>query len=173
MHVLHTERLELRHLEPRDLEALFALYRDPEIRRYFPDGTRTLAQTKAELEWHEHGHPRNPELGLWATVDRTSGEFIGRCGLLPWTIDRVPEVELAFLIAKDRWGQGLATEAARGIVRYADKRLGLQRLICLVMHGNAASVRVTEKIGMKFERKYTDEFGPCTIYSISLGACEA
>lgn len=165
MLVLETTRLILRHFEPDDLEALFALYRDPEIRRYFPDGTRTLAETREELEWHRHGHPRHPELGLWATVDRGSGKLLGRCGLLPWTIDDRNEVELAFLIDKARWGQGLATEAASAICRYAQERLRLQRLICLVMHGNTASVRVAEKVGMVYERDYIDDFGPCEIYS--------
>lgn len=163
MLVLQTERLLLRHFEAEDLAALFALYRDPEIRRYFPDGTRTLAETKQELEWHKQGHPLHPELGLWATVERSSGRLLGRCGLLPWTIDEVHEVELAFLIDKTRWGEGFATEAAIAICRYAQERLRLQRLICLVMHGNTASVRVAQKAGMAYEREYTDEFGPCKI----------
>lgn len=169
MLVLQTERLDVRRLEPSDLEGLYALYRDPEIRRFFPDGTRTLAETREELEWHQHGHPRNPQLGLWTTVERSSGSFLGRCGLLPWTIDGVDEVELAFLIDKARWGEGFATEAARGIVRHARDQLGLERLVCLVMHGNAASTRVAEKVGMTYERDFTDEFGPCMIYSAGLG----
>ena len=168
MLVLETTRLTLRHFEAEDLEALFALYRDPEIRRYFPEGTRTLAETKEELEWHQHGHPRHPELGLWATVERSSGKLLGRCGLHPWTIDEVPEVELAFLIDKARWCQGFATEAPLAICRYARERLHLQRLICLVMHGNTASVRVAEKVGMVYERDFIDDFGPCMIYSCSL-----
>ena len=168
MLVLRTERLALRHFKPEDLEALFALYRDAEIRRYFPDGTRTLAETKEELEWHQHGHPRHPELGLWATVERSSGKLLGRCGLLPWTIDEAPEVELAFLIDKTRWGEGFATEAAWAICRHAQERLRLKRLICLVMYGNTASARVAQKVGMAYEREYTDDFGPCMIYSRSL-----
>jgi ribosomal-protein-alanine N-acetyltransferase len=166
--ILETSRLTLRHFEAEDIEALFRLYRDPEVRRYFPEGTRTFAETKDELEWHRFGHPRCPELGLWATVERSSGKFIGRCGLLPWAIDGKSEVELAFLIDKTRWGQGLATEAALAICRYAQEHLRLQRLICLVMHGNTASVRVATKAGMVYERDFTDDFGPCMIYSRSL-----
>jgi ribosomal-protein-alanine N-acetyltransferase len=62
LRILETPRLVLRHFEPSDLDALFALYRDLEIRRYFPDGTRTLEETKRELDWFLHGHPRRPEL---------------------------------------------------------------------------------------------------------------
>ena len=166
--ILETERLILRHLEAGDLEALHRLYRDPQIRRYFPEGTLTLDETREELEWFLHGHPHRPELGLWATVERRSGTFLGRCGLLPWTIDGVPEVELAYMIDKARWGEGLATEAARGIIQHARHLLGLKRLICLIMPGNAASATVATRAGMKYERDYSGEFGLCHIYGLSL-----
>jgi RimJ/RimL family protein N-acetyltransferase len=168
MVVLNTERLLLRLLEPEDLEPLYALYRDPEIRKYYPDGTRTLKETKEELDWFLHGHPHHPELGLWATVERSTGEFLGRCGLLPWHIQGKDEIELAFMIKKQRWREGLATEAAQGIIEYARAVLGLHRLVCLVMPDNAASVGVAEKVGMSFEREFTDELGPCHLYSLAL-----
>jgi len=168
--ILETSRLLLRHLEPADLPTMFQLYRDPEIRQFFPDGTRTLQETQAELEWFLHGHPRHPELGLWATVEKKTGTFVGRCGLLPWNIGDRLEVELAFLIDKTRWGQGFATEASQGIIEYARAKLGLHRLICLVMPGNERSVAIATKVGMHFEREYTDDYGPCHIYAMSLGA---
>ena len=168
MHILQTHRLLLRHLEPGDLPALHALYRDPEVRRYFPDGTLTLDETREELEWFLDGHPRHPELGLWATVEKASGAFLGRCGLLPWTIEGRLEVELAFLIDKTRWGEGLATEASLGIVEYARTTLGLSRLVCLVMPGNERSAAVARKVGMRFEREHTDEFGLCHLYAVAL-----
>lgn len=147
---------------------MFALYRDPEIRQYYPDGTRTLEETREELEWFQSGHPRHPELGLWATLDRATGEFLGRCGLLPWEIDGKFEVELAYMIAKQRWGEGLATEASLGIVEHARTRLRLKRLIALVTPGNDASAAVAQKVGMRFEREYTDEYGLCHIYGMPL-----
>jgi ribosomal-protein-alanine N-acetyltransferase len=168
LRVLETSRLVLRHLEPTDLDALYALYRDPEIRRYYPDGTRTLEETKEELEWFLHGHPRRPELGLWAAIEKSSGAFLGRCGLLPWNIGGQPEVELAFLIDKARWGEGLATEASLGIIRYARDSLGLERLICLIAPGNERSAGVARKVGMRFETEHTDEHGLCHIYGRSL-----
>lgn len=168
MIVLETDRLILRRFLPDDLGPLAALYRDPEVRRSFPDGTRTLEETREELEWFLHGHPRHPELGLWATIERATGAFVGRCGLLPWTIDGVHEVELAYLIAKERWGEGLATEAAHAIVRHARDALGLRRLVCLIMPGNVASVRVATKAGFAFERDHEDEHGPYSLYARSL-----
>ena len=173
MIILETPRLVLRHLEPRDLDALFALYRDPEIRRYFPDGTQTLEQTAEELEWFENGHPRFPELGLWATVERATGAFLGRCGLLPWEIGGRHEVELAFLIDKARWREGFASEAAGAIVEYARVKLRLERLICLILPGNVASAAVATKVGMTFERDLHDRFGHCHVYSRRLAASAA
>jgi RimJ/RimL family protein N-acetyltransferase len=168
MTIIETPRLLLRHLTSEDLSSLFDLYSDPEMRQYFPDGTLTLDETRREIEWFRNGHPEHPQLGLWATIERSTGKFLGRCGLLPWNIDGVPEVELAFMIDKGHWGEGFATEAAGAIVSYARETLSLNRLICLITPGNFASIRVAEKVGMKFDREYTDEFGLCNIYSCRL-----
>lgn len=168
MNVLETDRLLLRRLRSGDLDDLFALYRDPEIRRGFPDGTLTREQTLAEINWFANGHPRHPELGLWATLLKHDGRFIGRCGLLPWTLDGKPEVEVAYLLDKACWGQGLATEAATAIVQHARQRLGLGRLVCLVMPGNDASARVALRIGMRFERDFIDDQGASALYSMQL-----
>ncbi len=167
--ILETERLLLRHLEMGDLIELFRLYSDPEIRRYFPEGTLTIEETKEELEWHMHGHPKYPDLGLWATVDKGSDKFIGRCGLLPWDIDGQHEIEIAYLLDKAFWHQGLATEAAQGIMRYGFETLELSRLICLIDPGNTASQRVAERIGMSLERRvegYEGDNIPFYIYSV-------
>jgi RimJ/RimL family protein N-acetyltransferase len=165
MKILETERLILRHLLPDDLDNLFALYGDPEVRRYFPEGTLTYQETKEELEWFLNGHPRHPELGLWATIHKESNQFIGRCGLLPWTIDGRAEVEVAYLLGREYWGQGLATEAARAVANHGFERLQLPRLICLIDRDNRASIRVAEKIGMTFEKEGEDEKGPFLLYS--------
>ncbi len=167
MLILETERLLLRHFIPDDLESLFALYRNPEVRRYFPEGTLTIEETREELEWHQNGHPQHPELGLWATIHKESGQFIGRCGLLPWQIDGVDEIEIAYLIDKACWGLGYATEAAQGILDYAYATLGLSRLVCLIDEENTPSIRVAEKIGMRFEKEGEDELGSFHLYTIN------
>lgn len=167
MKILETERLVLRRLVPSDLDSLFALYRDTDVRRYFPEGTLTYEETKEELEWFLNGHPSHPELGLWATVHKGSKEFIGRCGLLPWTLRDRDEVEVAYLLAKEYWGQGLATEAARAIVEYAFGRLGLSRLICMIDPENQASIKVASKIGMSLEEEMEDDKGPFLLWSMT------
>jgi RimJ/RimL family protein N-acetyltransferase len=170
MKILETDRLILRHLLPDDLDRLFTLYSDPEIRRYFPEGTLTYEKTKEELEWFLNGHPKHPELGLWATIHKESNQFIGRCGLLPWTIEGRYEVEVAYMIAKEYWGQGLGPEAAQAILQYGFGQLGLSRLICMIDPSNKASRRVAEKIGMTLEKEMDGFEGdgiPFLIYSTS------
>lgn len=167
--ILETQRLTLRHLTLDDLDELFALYSDPEIRKYFPDGVKNYEDTKEELEWFLNGHPEHPKLGLWATIHRETGEFIGRCGLLPWEIDGRLEVEIAYLLDKSFWHLGLATEAANGIMKYAFEELHLSRLICLMDPDNIASQRVAQRVGMVLERKVDGIAGdnfPTLIYAI-------
>jgi RimJ/RimL family protein N-acetyltransferase len=163
--ILETKRLILRHQVIEDLDALWALYTNPEITKYIPDAPRSREEAKEELEWHMNGHPKHPELGLWATIYKETGKFTGRCGLLPWTIDGQNEVEIAYTIAQEYWGQGLGTEAAQAILKYGFEQLHLSRLICLIDAENVASQRVAEKIGMAFEKEGRDEMGPFLIYS--------
>ncbi|UCD97941.1 MAG: GNAT family N-acetyltransferase [Chloroflexota bacterium] len=167
MKILETERLFLRHFELSDIEYLYLLYSDPEVRRYFPEGTLTYAETKAEVEYYLKGHPNYPELGLWATIQKKTDQFIGRCGLLPWTIDGQDEVEVAYLLGKAYWGQGLGTEAAQGIRDHAFEDLGLSRLVCMIDEGNLASIQVAKKIGMSFEKESQDELGSFHLYAIN------
>jgi len=167
--ILETNRLLLRRQIIEDLDSLWALYCDPEITKYIPDAPRDYAQAREELEWFLNGHPKYPELGLWATIYKETGKFIGRCGLLPWTIEGRQEVEVAYTLAREYWGQGLATEAASGILKHAFEQLRLPRLICLIDPQNSASQRVAEKIGMRLERKVDGIDGdnyPTLIYAI-------
>ena len=170
MIILETERLLFRRLVLDDLEALFALYRDKETRQYFPDGadgTLTLVETREELEWFLNGHPDHPELGLWAAIHKPTNQFIGRCGLLPWTIDGRAEVEIAYLLDKQYWRQGLGTEAAKALLQYGFERLRLSRLICLIHPDNQASIKVARNIGMTLEKEMVDDAGPFLLFSIS------
>ena len=166
--IVETPRLLLRRQVPSDLDDLWALYCDPEITKYIPDAPRNREDARQELEWHMNGHPRNPDLGLWATIHKETGKFIGRCGLLPWTIDGQEEVEVAYTIAREFWGQGLATEAAQAILQYGFEKLNLLRLVCLIEPGNVASQKVAEKIGMAFEKRVVEgEYTPFFIYAMN------
>ena|SRR3990170_923183 len=84
----------------------------------------------------------------------------------PWTIEQRPEVEVAYLLAKTYWGQGLGTEAAQAILHYGFQQLHLSRLICLIDPGNQASSKVARKIGMTLEKELELDGEATLIYSI-------
>ena len=154
--VIETERLALRRLTLNDLGALAAIYADEDVLAY--------EQTKEELEWIINIYYGQYGFGLWATTLKETNEFIGRCGL-PWTIDGREEVEVAYLLAKEHWGRGLGTEAARAILAYGFGELHLSRLICLIDPANEASVTVAMKIGMSLEREADIDGEPTLVYS--------
>ena len=164
--ILETKRLLFRHQVIEDLDDLWALYQNTNITKYIPDAPRSRAEAQEELEWHMHGHPKHPELGLWATLHKKTDKFIGRCGLLPWTIEGQYDVEVAYTIAEEYWGQGLGTEAAQAILQYGFEKLQLSRMICIIDPDNTASQAVAKNIGMTFEKEAHDELGTFSIYSV-------
>jgi ribosomal-protein-alanine N-acetyltransferase len=166
MIVLETERLTLRHLEPTDLERLSAIQADPEVMRFLPSGPRSPDESRHDLErclaiQAEHG------FGPWATVERETGLLIGRCGLMPQAIQGRQEVEIAYLIARARWGQGFATEAARAIRDHGFAQLGLPRMVSIIHRDNAASRKVAENAGLRPERMIQFSNYRCWLYAIA------
>lgn len=165
MKILETERVLLRRFQKDDIDSLYSAYCDPEVRKFIPDAPQSYKETQEELNYYLNGHPDFPEFGLWAAIDKRSGQFIGRCGLLPWVIDQQNEVELAYLIASEYRNQGLGTEIALAILRYGFDQLKLSRLVCLIEHENLASIKVAENIGMQFEKEGRDQIGPFLLYA--------
>jgi [ribosomal protein S5]-alanine N-acetyltransferase len=148
MIVFETERLLFRQLTIEDTDDLATLYSDLEVMRFF-EGMRTRQQAYEEIEeclqWYDR-------LGFyfWATIHKADNRFIGRCGLLPQVIDDQQEYEVAYMLARSYWNQGLGTEAARAIKEYGFREYRFPRLISLIAPGNLASMRVAEKNGMRY-----------------------
>jgi ribosomal-protein-alanine N-acetyltransferase len=166
MTILETDQLLLRRLLPGDLDDLARIYGDAEVRRYFPEGTLTREETREELEWFFDGHPDDSALGLWATIFKPNGKFIGRCGLLPWMIEGRREIEVAYLLARKYWRRGLGAECATALVRYGFETLKLTRLISLIDPDNLPSQRTAMKAGLAFERETILDDMRCRIYAI-------
>jgi ribosomal-protein-alanine N-acetyltransferase len=163
--VLESDRLAFRHLSLDDLDALAAIQADPEVMHYFPSGPRSRDETRRDLErcialQSQHG------FSLWAAIDKAAGRLIGRCGLLPQSLQGREEVEIAYLIARPQWGLGLATEAARSIRDHGFDRLGLDRLVSIIHRDNLASRRVAEKAGLRTERMIQFMRHRCWLYAI-------
>ncbi len=85
-------------------------------------------------------------------VLKENNQLVGYCGVVVEQIDGKDEKELGYRIDSRYWGQGLATEAASATVRYGFEQLNLPYLLGIVERANLASVRVLEKVGMRYER---------------------
>ena len=151
MFKLTTERLFLRHFRPQDDEAMYRIFCDPEVMR-FSDGVKDKEWVQA---WLDQCHERyqNWGFGPYAVVDLSNQDVIGYCGLFFFPeLDGQAETEIGYRLARSAWGKGYATEAARAVRDYAFNTLGIKRLIALIDPSNFSSVRVAEKIGMKYEK---------------------
>jgi RimJ/RimL family protein N-acetyltransferase len=151
--ILATARLQLREVTPADVDALAAMFADPEVMAWIGSGGvrhRDAARAVIERErsnYAEHGY------GEWALTLQGDDEMIGLCGLIDWPdVGGAPETEIAYLLRRDVWGRGYATEATTAIRDHARGALGRDRLVCLIYHDNAASAAVARKLGMAHER---------------------
>jgi RimJ/RimL family protein N-acetyltransferase len=148
--VLTTDRLLLRRWHESDRAAFAALNADPEVMRYFPS-TRTRAESDALVDRLDAAIEADG-FGLWAVERRDSGAFVGFVGLSRPTFDPalVGQVEIGWRLAREAWGQGVATEAAREVVRFAFDPSGadLPALVSFTAATNEPSRRVMRRLGM-------------------------
>jgi RimJ/RimL family protein N-acetyltransferase len=147
---IETERLLIRALEADDAPPLAAMWADPDVTRHM-GGPRDHAQVLGRLEEDARGAPLR--FDLWPVIEKASGRVVGGCGLLDKEVDGRPEIELVYVFVRDVWGRGYATEAAAAVRDHAFRVLAVSRLIALIDPANAASGRVAEKVGMRFERE--------------------
>jgi ribosomal-protein-alanine N-acetyltransferase len=148
--ILDSERLFFRHHELADLDSFCAMEMDPDVRRYVGGYPRSREDAERKFPYGQLQEVSG-RLGVWATVLKSNGRYIGRCGLYPH-IDSaggtvVGEATLSFYIAREHWGQGLASEAGRAFVEFGWIQLQLSRIVSTVQVENAASVRILERLG--------------------------
>ncbi len=166
MNVLETERLTLRRLVPEDAADMYRIYGDPQTMRFMGDPPASVAAERENIRAHIANHYERHGVGLWATLLRESGRLIGRCGLMRKQIDGAAEIEIAYLLERGHWGRGLATEAARAVLAYGFTRCACRRIVAVIHPLNTASLRVAEKIGMRYEREVTyGDFGRVALYA--------
>jgi ribosomal-protein-alanine N-acetyltransferase len=153
---LSTERLILRRWRESDREAFAHLNADPEVMRYF---LRPLSRAESdafmervEAAFEVRGY------GLWAVERCEDGAFLGLTGLAYQSFEShfTPCVEVGWRLARFAWGHGYATEAAREALRFGFEEATLDEIVSFTSKGNAASMRVMERIGM--HRDASDDF---------------
>jgi ribosomal-protein-alanine N-acetyltransferase len=162
---LETERLLLRDLSVDDLPAYERLYADVEVTRFLA-GAPT--DSEGVRDWLDRRLASNADgsSAMRTIFERTTGAFVGRCGLLTWDIDGRRETEVGYALARPYWGKGYAIEAATAVRDDAVDRLGHRRLISLILVDNERSIRVAERLGMRHERDLEINGQPAHLYAL-------
>lgn len=101
---------------------------------------------------------------LWKLLPENGAPLIGFCGLQP--LYDTGETEIGWWLARAWWGRGLATEAARAALRDGFDRAALSRIVAIAQPANTASIRIMQKLGMKFEKTFAPRGIPVAYYSI-------
>jgi RimJ/RimL family protein N-acetyltransferase len=144
MPTLTTDRLILRPLVDDDLDAFAAIVADPEVQRFMSGGPLSRAHAWRQMAIFR-GHDALRGFSQNAVVERETGRLVGRAGL--WRPEGWPGLEVGWVLARDVWGRGYATEAGAAWRDWAFDVLGADDLISVIHPENTASARVAERIG--------------------------
>ncbi len=161
-----TRRLLFRRFVPADLEMLHReIYSQPQVAAALsPTGILSIHNTEKILRqrlnhWQQHG------FGTWALVDRQTQQLLGHCGL--HYLAGTPEVELTYTIHPSYWKQGLATEAATAVLDWGFEQLNLSQIVAVTGPANAASQRVMQKLGMRYQKNMQYNGTEVVCYAVS------
>ena len=162
---LKTERLLLQPWQSSEWVLLRPIATDPEVMRYITGGVPWSEQTIREFVdrqvrlYNERGFCR------WRLVEKAGGNTIGFCGLGTWRDH--PDMEIGWWLTHEAWGRGLATEAATAALDDIFERVKLDRVVSIAMTGNAASIRIMQKLGLAFDCEFESEGVRLVRYAIS------
>ena len=150
MPTLTTERLILRPMRVEDAGDMFAYACREEVTTYLlwsphPDRSYTEKYLR-----YLRGRYALGEFYDWAVVEKESGRMIGTCGFTRFDFPN-DSAEVGYVLNPDFHGRGYATEAATEVLRFGFERLALHRIEAKFMEGNEASLRVMQKLGMRWE----------------------
>jgi [ribosomal protein S5]-alanine N-acetyltransferase len=163
-HRLETKRLLLCPWEPLDWLAFKPIATDPLVMKYISGGKPWSDEQIVEFVERQGRHFRDRGFCLWKLLLRENNRLVGFCGLQP--LDDLPGVEIGWWLASDHWGQGLATEAARAVLEDGFTCIRLRRIVALALRENRASIRIMEKLGMRFESEVNHHGLRVDLYSI-------
>ena len=142
-----SQRLIFRSYEAKDFGFLYSMLNDSEMVKYIGNGnTRNTEEALAFLERIQNHYEQNEEFGLKLLIRKEDGIPVGHAGIIPQQIDGDVELEIGYWIAKEFWGNGYATEAAKVLLNRGVNELGINRLISLIQPDNKRSIVLPSKM---------------------------
>lgn len=151
MDILKTERLILRQFSTEDAEFILELLNEPSFIQNIGDrGVRTLEDARAYLLNGPIASYAKNGFGLYLVTLKETDESVGMCGLIKRP--GLDDVDIGYAFLPKFWSKGYAVEAAHATRTYAKDVIGLKRLVAITDPANEGSIRVLEKIGLRFEK---------------------
>ncbi len=151
MIVLETERLSLRRMTAADAVFILALLNEPGFHRNIGDrGVRSIDAAGLYIangpmkSYEEHG------FGLYVVELKETGAPIGTCGLIKR--ESLDDVDIGFAFLEQHWRKGYGHEAAAAVMEHGRRAHGLRRIVAVTAPHNQGSIRILEKVGLRFER---------------------
>ena len=161
---METERLKLRPFAAADLDALHALWTDPDVRRYLWDNRELGRADTAAIIEKSVALQRDEAAGLWAVERKDKPGLIGFGGY--WYFSEPPQLQILFGLQPEHWGMGLATDLASCLIHYGFGTLRLPRVVGATDRANVSSQRVMEKAGMRFVERVRTRDSDLMYYAI-------
>jgi [ribosomal protein S5]-alanine N-acetyltransferase len=155
MFLLETERLVIRPWQPDDRPAFASLMSHPDVTHYVHGGR---AYSEAEVdEWLARQARQLAEDGvcMGALIEKSTGHLAGLAGTQP--LGTTGNLEIGWILAREAWGRGYATEAGGAAMRHVLETLARPRVVAIIDPDNEPSKRVAARLGMKYEATYTGE----------------
>lgn len=147
---LTTERLRLRRVEPRDIEALFAIYSDAETMRYFGhEPYQSREEVEETLRLREEDYTARRAI-RWGIALKQSDILIGNCSFHHFDEGHF-RAETGYVLDRAYWGQGIMSEAVAAIISYGFGKMGLRRIEAIIDIANERSKGVLLKLGFQYE----------------------
>ncbi|MEM9010461.1 MAG: GNAT family N-acetyltransferase [Pseudomonadota bacterium] len=146
-----TARLILRPFEERDRAPFAAMNADAEVMRHFP--ARLSRAESDQIIDKVEAQRAKAGFSFCAVEERETGRFVGMAGIsrVGFQAHFTPAVEVGWRFARDAWGRGLATEAARAAVDAGFRTFGLQEIVAFTVPANVRSRAVMERLGMRYD----------------------
>jgi ribosomal-protein-alanine N-acetyltransferase len=154
---IETARLMMRPVAADDVDDLHRLWTDPDVRKFLWDDRIIPRETAIGVIESSVESFKTNGFGFWNLYFKDDPKLVGFCGLRHFDDPRTEsrEVEILYGVVEELWGQGLATESAKAVLRFGFEQCQLERIYAGADPPNAASFRVMEKLGMKFARRAT------------------
>jgi ribosomal-protein-alanine N-acetyltransferase len=144
----------MRPFSTDDIDDLHRLWVDPEVRKFLWDDQIIPRETAIAVVESSIDSYATHGFGFWTICFKNDPKLIGFCGLRHFTEDggAMSEVEILYGVAPAHWGKGIAPEAAGAVLRWGFEENELAYIYAGADPPNASSIRVIEKLGMKFAR---------------------